>query len=157
MEIEQEPNKINYHVGDKLSLVDGLVKSYSFEGDLLETISFADNRCVFYCIEKGEYVDENTIFDEIGTYTICIALSEGDGSNRCFWTINVTDSEIQKGDLDGDEDITIVDVRLLLQAYINGCGTDGWSEQDLELMDMDEDGIINIIDVRLLLQIFINT
>ncbi len=61
-----------------------------------------------------------------------------------------------KGDLDNDKSITIVDVRLLLQNYINAGGNTSWSSTDLSIMDMDEDNKINIIDVRLLLQQYIN-
>ena len=51
-----------------------------------------------------------------------------------------------------DQKITIKDVRIALQKYINADCTN----EDLKIIDMDEDGILNITDVRLLLQLFIN-
>ncbi len=61
------------------------------------------------------------------------------------------------GDLDGDNQITIIDVRLLLQIYINSSSSTTWSEQQLALMDMDGNGSIDILDVRILLQKYINS
>lgn len=61
------------------------------------------------------------------------------------------------GDLDDDGDITILDVRLLLQAYINSSASTEWTTQQLSTMDMNSDGKIDILDVRLLLQAYINS
>ena len=58
-----------------------------------------------------------------------------------------------KGDVDGDNQITIIDVRLLLQKTING----SYSDSDLPVMDYNNDGKIDIIDVRLLLQKVVNS
>ncbi len=55
-----------------------------------------------------------------------------------------------KGDLDNDGEITILDVRLLLQKYINSINS------ELAISDMDSDNEITILDVRLLLQYYIN-
>ena len=52
------------------------------------------------------------------------------------------------GDIDGYGKISILDVRLLLQAYI----TNTWTEEDFPIMDMDDNLTVNILDVRLLLQ-----
>ena len=62
----------------------------------------------------------------------------------------------KKGDLDGNDRITILDVRLLLQAFINSNSSTLWTEEQLEIMDMDDNGRITIVDVRLLLQVYIN-
>ena len=64
----------------------------------------------------------------------------------------IENAPAKKGDLDKDGEITIVDVRLLLQVYINSSFSTIWTEEQLDIMDMNNDSIINIIDVRLLLQ-----
>ncbi len=56
------------------------------------------------------------------------------------------------GDMDNNGKIDIVDVRLLLQAYINN---DVSNEMQLKC-DIDDDGEVSILDVRLLLQNYIN-
>ena len=60
------------------------------------------------------------------------------------------------GDLNDDKTITILDVRLLLQAYINSSSSTEWTEQQLAIMDINDDKKIDILDVRLLLQMYIN-
>ncbi len=50
----------------------------------------------------------------------------------------------------------IIDVRLLLQKYINSSDMTDYTETELQIMDMDSNDIIDIIDVRLLLQEYIN-
>ena len=91
---------------------------------------------------------------EVGTAEVIITLKgnyEGDGYAEFEIIAQET---VLKGDLDGDGKITIYDVRLLLQNYINPAPT--WSDEQLAVMDINEDGIINIYDVRMLLQIYIN-
>jgi len=56
---------------------------------------------------------------------------------------------VLKGDIDHNETINIVDVRLLLQAVIN-------NNISIDVMDISGDGVVDIIDVRLLLQYVIN-
>ena len=65
--------------------------------------------------------------------------------------------DILRGDLDGNGKIEILDVRLLLQAYINSSSSTVWAEDKLVVMDMNEDGKVDILDVRLLLQVYINS
>ena len=72
-------------------------------------------------------------------------------------TIPKLEKELMKGDLDYSKEVTILDVRLLLQAYINSNNETEWSEDDMYIMDMDENGHIDILDVRLLLQQYINS
>ena len=60
------------------------------------------------------------------------------------------------GDLNNDNSISILDVRLLLQAYINSSASTEWTERQLTIMDINKDSKVDIIDVRLLLQIYIN-
>jgi len=62
-----------------------------------------------------------------------------------------------QGDLDLDGEISIIDVRLLLQDYINAGPNPEWSIEDLFIMDLDGNELIDIIDVRLLLQRYINS
>jgi surface protein len=61
------------------------------------------------------------------------------------------------GDINEDGVKDIIDVRLLLQSYINCADQSAWTPADLQLMDMNDDRIIDIIDVRLLLQAYINS
>ena len=80
------------------------------------------------------------------------------------FTIGTSDVEVKaifeviqaRGDLDNDKSITIKDVRLLLQAYINSSSSTEWTSSQLAIMDMNEDRTVNIMDVRLLLQTYIN-
>ena len=65
--------------------------------------------------------------------------------------------EVLLGDLDSNKKIEIIDVRLLLQAYINASSSSNWSDEQLAVMDMNADRNIDIIDVRLLLQLYINS
>ena len=65
--------------------------------------------------------------------------------------------QTQLGDLDGNGKIEILDVRLLLQAYINSTTSTVWTDEQLALMDMNDDAKVDILDVRLLLQAYINS
>ncbi len=49
-----------------------------------------------------------------------------------------------------------MDIRLLLQAFINSTAETEWAEEQLDVMDMNGDDKVDIIDIRLLIQIFIN-
>lgn len=62
-----------------------------------------------------------------------------------------------KGDLDGNNKVEIIDVRLLLQAYINSNSSTEWTTEQLATMDMNDDEKVDILDVRLLLQEYINS
>ncbi len=64
--------------------------------------------------------------------------------------------EVLLGDLDEDESITIIDVRLLLQTVMNADPNIEWTSSQLIVMDINRDNDVNIIDVRLLLQSCIN-
>ena len=79
--------------------------------------------------------------------------AEGEGKNIYPETIDY----YIKGDIDGDEDITIMDVRLLLQSYINAKEGTVWDDTKLRMMDMNEDNIIDVIDIRKLFQIYRNS
>ncbi len=63
----------------------------------------------------------------------------------------------EKGDADLDGDVTIIDVRLILQAYINSNSETQWDDYKLHSYDVDNDGLINITDVRIALQKYINS
>ena len=76
--------------------------------------------------------------------------------NIATWTVTVTEPEYMKGDLDGDGIISILDVRLLLQSYINSTDETEWTRDQLYMMDIDENKTVDILDVRLLLQKCIN-
>ncbi len=77
-----------------------------------------------------------------------------DITNEYKGTYTYTDQVL--GDLDGSGEIDIIDVRLLLQTYINS-GSSEWTPEDLATMDMNDDDEVDIIDVRLLLQAYINS
>ena len=59
-----------------------------------------------------------------------------------------------KGDMNGDNKRDIIDVRLLLQEYINKDNKK--SAEEMKVRDMNGDSVIDILDVRLLLQQYIN-
>ena len=61
------------------------------------------------------------------------------------------------GDIDGDGTITIIDVRLLLQIYINSDSSTEFTGEDARIYDIDSSTTLDIIDVRLLLQKYINS
>lgn len=69
-------------------------------------------------------------------------------SHEALLNIEVPE-KIINGDIDNDKSITITDVRLLLQLYLNP------SPYDPRRCDIDNNGKIDITDVRLLLQKFI--
>ena len=122
--------------------------------------------------EPGEYQTTISIFDEEHANKIKVydytkqSNPDAEISEVSSITINwkivdnyekyVQNQSPQIGDIDGDKDITILDVRLLLQSYINSTPSTSWDKEDLDRMDIDGNGSINIIDVRLLLQMYIN-
>ncbi len=61
-----------------------------------------------------------------------------------------------KGDLDKNGTITIMDIRLLLQKFVNLDSSTVFGDEELYIIDMNDDGILSIIDIRLLVQLFIN-
>ena len=80
--------------------------------------------------------------------------------NKRFCYAWVTSPEYiiaEAGDIDGNGSIEILDVRLLLQAYINSSPSTVWTPEQLAKMDMNNDETITILDVRLLLQKYINS
>ena len=101
----------------------------------------------------GEWniVKEATILEEGKKERICTRCNEKEEE-----VIPKLETDLMKGDLEGSKTITILDVRLLLQAYINSTETTTWTNEDLYVMDMDGNKKINILDVRLLLQEYIN-
>ena len=120
----------------------------------------------FMMIFEYEYSANNMKYRPLGEDETCHTFYSSNGMSNNFDVfdgeilLNVytktVEPEIQvlKGDLNSDDSISILDVRLLLQAYINGTS---FSEKQLEIMDMNEDGEVNILDVRLLLQLYINS
>ena len=101
----------------------------------------------------GEWniVKEATILEEGKKERICTRCNEKEEE-----IIPKVETDLMKGDLEGSKTITILDVRLLLQAYINSTETTTWTNEDLYVMYMDGNKKINILDVRLLLQEYIN-
>ena len=84
-------------------------------------------------------------------------ISKSDASSSIVvYSPEIVLSSSSLGDLNDDGDITLLDVRLLLQAYINSSASTEWTPNQLATMDMNHDGLINILDVRLLLQAYIN-
>ena len=59
-----------------------------------------------------------------------------------------------KGDIDNDGEITLVDIRLLLQVIVTSDSSTQWDTDDLELMDFDNSGKIDIIDLRGLIELY---
>ena len=61
-----------------------------------------------------------------------------------------------KGDIDNDDEITMVDLRLLLQNIINYNGDSKKTPDNMDILDINEDGELNVLDIRVLLQEYIN-
>ena len=112
---------------------------------------FNDNLC--------EIVEGTIKATEAGEYIVKIGLKHTEDTWEDGTTEPVTLKWkiVLKGDLNYDLKITILDVRLLLQEYINSNTETVWSARDIAIMDMDENEKINIVDVRLLLQSYINS
>ncbi len=157
LEIAQEPTKHDYYVGEKLDLDGGLINLYSEYDELFDTIDFYDERCLIYKYLTHELINEDFTFNQPGSYTFKVVLSPLDGGNIAKWTVNVTTPEFMKGDLDKDNQITIIDVKILLQNYINSTHETAWDRDQLYMMDMDGNKIVDLIDVRMLLQKYINS
>ena len=92
----------------------------------------------------------------VGKYEVSLILKDptnykwSDGTTKRK-TYNWSIVKPLKGDADGDNELTIQDVRLLLEIFITS-STNQLSEEDRIKMDMDGDGEITILDIRLLLQ-----
>ena len=87
-----------------------------------------------------------------GEYTVYYYIPETLGYYEKLGNVKVT---MLRGDMDKSGTITILDVRLILQEYINSSAR-ALSGYDKILMDIDNNGVLGIIDVRLLLQEYIN-
>ena len=100
-------------------------------------------------LHKG---DTYIIFENLETVFI-----EGVDATEDMFTFTVVDAPGPKGDINGDESLNIIDVKLLLQYIIKGDGTrSGLTDEQMYFYDINYDGMINIIDVKLLLQQVIN-
>ena len=98
----------------------------------------------------GDYEATVTVKDQVHYYTVI------GGNGKTSFQVPVTIISGEPGDVNLDNKINIVDVRLLLQKVINSDENTIWSERDMIIMDMDGSKKIDIIDVRLLLQKCIN-
>jgi len=76
---------------------------------------------------------------EIGTHTVDI-----NGNINSTWINQTTKTTSQKGDLNGDGEITSEDVGMALDVVFSG-------EYVIEA-DVDENGYVNILDVRMIMQ-----
>ncbi len=157
----------NYEIGDKISLdgyygygwySDNTYGSFELEE---ENVFISD---VFYrssedaedeeleIIYSDAYDNYDFIIKKPGFYLVGVHMGYKKFSGT---SINFTVKPL-KGDIDNSNDITLLDVRLLLQEYINSDGSNEWSQDDLYMMDMNNDQKIDLLDVRLLLQKYIN-
>ena len=75
-----------------------------------------------------------------------------DISGESFKTAFLQKHVYMRGDVNYDGELTIVDVRILLQKVIN----ESYTEVEMDVVDFNEDGNVSIIDVRTLLQYIIN-
>jgi hypothetical protein len=131
----------------------GFLEQYADETVPVEILSpiFGGETTIKYLID-GQELD--SIPNVPGRYTVILKIN-----NDFYWnnleeeyllTIN-----IPCGDLDKDFEISIIDVRLLLQKYISDSGGI-WTQDELKVGDINKDGAVDIIDVRMLLQMSIN-
>ena len=119
-----------------------------------------------YYFEVGEesgYTNGATsinIFDYVSADvdSVRVLLVAVDSSNSAVskpWEQTITITHTKKGDIDKNGAIEIIDVRLLLQAYINSTNYNQLTDDQKGRMDIDDNRSIDIVDVRLLLQIFV--
>ncbi len=76
--------------------------------------------------------------------------SEGSSVQVVSPAIVISSNTTEKGDLNEDGNVNIIDVRLILQKVISGVSSP--SSAELAVCDLNNDEKINIIDVKLLLQ-----
>ncbi len=119
------------------------------------TPDITDGVVVIEYFVDGDYTTECPT--EPGEYEVRATLT-GDSNLEDAETVDtfVINRRLVNGDLDFNGIIDIIDVKLLLQKYINTTESTVLSDDDLFLMDMDGNEIIDIIDVRILLQRYIN-
>ncbi len=110
---------------------------------------------ISYAEEGSDEFSSSLPYSE-GKYRVK-ALIKGD--KNLYNTYVIKDFEIAdytKGDLDDNDEIDVIDVRLLLQNCINALDYSQLPAMQLAIMDINNDDVIDIIDVRLLLQSVIN-
>ncbi len=104
-------------------------------------------------VSNGEaFVYDNNIKKTTGTiaegYKIKI---ENDNNILKEYTILTTDSAM-KGDINNDNQVTLLDVRLMLQKVINN----NYTDEEKQIMDYNDDNNATLLDVRLFLQQVVN-
>ena len=87
---------------------------------------------------------------------------ENDNSNRTKWqrfylkwveeSGDNEEPEILRGDVNGDNKVTLLDVRLAILKVVNN----EYTPDEIEVLDYNEDGRVSLIDVRLLLLDVVN-
>ena len=137
--------------------IGGLHPAYEITGDTSAT-------------EPGDYQitislidDENGDLVEVYDYTnseVTSPTPQSVSSYTINWKIvdnyeeymeNLNKPESEEGDLNNDDAVNIIDVKLLLKKVISN-QTGLWNEDELLVCDLNKDNDINIIDVKLLLQ-----
>ena len=83
-------------------------------------------------------------------------VESADFSSPNFYAIFEKNNVGEKGDVDGNGIKDIIDVRMILQAYIHSTSETKWTEDEIATMDIDNNNTIDLVDVRLLLQEYIS-
>ncbi len=131
------PENLEFESVDSIDLAGGTI-DVTYCDDTEETLNMEDSRFLITYDERQDVI--SNILVHYGNKNVLLQKTN-----------------INPGDMDDDGIITIIDVRLLLQTYINSGSSTVYSDEELELMDINGDEKIDIIDVRLLLQNYINS
>ncbi len=171
-------------VGANIPEVTLTVKSVNGDTSLAEKVNVTSAKWMKYDSEYDAWEEATGTFESDSDYRLQIKLSGTDynylflpnivntfkGFDVANSFVERDDSNFQigiyysiewpqklKGDLDGNGVVNIVDVRLLLQVYINSSNSTVWTERQLATFDMNGDSKIDILDVRIVLQKYINS
>ena len=148
-------------------------EAFDFEGMQFEaTLSDGSQRMITSIEELKEidnyyaimWVNSERIYDgtlRIGDNNIHLELYdffeiEGIDDPEEIFVFTVTEAPGIKGDVDEDNELTIIDVRLLLQEIVNAGLNTSWPRREKFFLDYSNDNIVDVIDVRLLLQEIVN-
>lgn len=133
--------------GPRLGLLRGLeVRLRTLDGQVVETTSMDQTtlgEAWGFVVSQGTYEvlvrAANTLWESAGTHILA-----GEG------TVALRGLRLRSGDLDGDDEITLMDYLELSQAFDTAPGDPGWSE----LADLDRDGAVTVFDYLILSENF---
>ena len=120
------------------------------------TVTGGEGGVIEYSIDNQNWSTSKPEFTEIGENTIYIRINPDKNHNAVEQQsvkITIRDpEEFLKGDANDDGKLSLLDVRLALQKFLNSDYTD----REKTLIDYNEDGNVTLLDTRLLLQAILN-